>query len=337
MKLKKRGDKTKVYFRADGNSKIGLGHVIRSLALADMLKNHFDCHFIIKNPLPNIKQQVAETCKSIIEIQPFSDYEEEAQEISKTILNGDEIVVLDGYHFNTAYQRTIKNKGCKLVCIDDIHAYHFVADIVINHAGGLKKSDYSTEPYTMIFLGLKYALLRRPFREFAKNRTSLSEETNTFICLGGADPNNNTLEVLKLCCDKAGTGKYFLVIGEAFLYKDSIEEYLNHFQMDIEVLSNLSALEMISYMKKCKRAITSPSTIAYEYLSVGGELYLKTIAENQININNYFLSSGFAFSIQDYPLKNKEATSKALYKQKQAFDGKTDLRYINMFHGLNKP
>ena len=42
------------------------------------------------------------------------------------------IVVLDGYHFDTNYQTKIKQKGCKLVCIDDLHDKHFVADIIIH-------------------------------------------------------------------------------------------------------------------------------------------------------------------------------------------------------------
>ena len=37
--------KPKIYIRADGNSGIGLGHVIRSLALAEMLKEDFNCIF----------------------------------------------------------------------------------------------------------------------------------------------------------------------------------------------------------------------------------------------------------------------------------------------------
>lgn len=33
--------KKKVYFRADGDNKTGLGHVVRSCALAAMLKDEF--------------------------------------------------------------------------------------------------------------------------------------------------------------------------------------------------------------------------------------------------------------------------------------------------------
>ena len=35
-------------------------------------------------------------------------------------LSGDSLVVVDGYHFNTAYQKRIKAIGSKLICIDDL-------------------------------------------------------------------------------------------------------------------------------------------------------------------------------------------------------------------------
>ena len=35
----------KIYFRADASATIGYGHFIRTLALADMLKDDFDCTF----------------------------------------------------------------------------------------------------------------------------------------------------------------------------------------------------------------------------------------------------------------------------------------------------
>ena len=36
----------KIYLRADASAAIGYGHFIRTLALADMLKDDFDCTFL---------------------------------------------------------------------------------------------------------------------------------------------------------------------------------------------------------------------------------------------------------------------------------------------------
>ena len=39
--------KQRIYFRADAGREIGYGHFIRTLALADMLKDDFDCVFVL--------------------------------------------------------------------------------------------------------------------------------------------------------------------------------------------------------------------------------------------------------------------------------------------------
>lgn len=77
-------------------------------------------------------------------------------------------MVLDNYFFTTDYQRAIKEKGCCLVCVDDMHDKHYVADVVINH-GLTDESLFDVEPYTKLCLGFDWALLRHPFIEAVKN------------------------------------------------------------------------------------------------------------------------------------------------------------------------
>jgi spore coat polysaccharide biosynthesis predicted glycosyltransferase SpsG len=119
--------KRKVIFRADAGQNIGYGHFIRSLALADMLRNDFDILFATVNPTDYQKAELAKVC-------PFIGFKEETHfNDFRYFLKGNEIVVLDNYFFTTDYQKAIKEKGCKLVCIDDMHDKHYVADVVINH------------------------------------------------------------------------------------------------------------------------------------------------------------------------------------------------------------
>ena len=102
-------------------------------------------------------------------------------------LQGDEIVVLDNYFFDTGYQRAIKGKGCRLVCIDDMHDKHYVADVVINH--GLTDSAlFDVESYTKLCLGFDWALLRKPFLEAArKKRVPMDRKGKVVVCFGGSD------------------------------------------------------------------------------------------------------------------------------------------------------
>lgn len=320
--------KPKVFFRADGHAKMGLGHVIRSLALADMLKEQFHCAFMIRNPLPSLQQQILQVCENLIELPESENDLEEANHLSQKYLQGDEIVVLDGYHFTTTYQQIIKNKGCKIVAIDDIHACHFVTDVLINHAGGLKNSDYSAEPYTQFCLGLPYVLLRKPFREAAQNRNYPNRKAdNIFICLGGADPNNDTLGVLKKCIESNKFRTFYVVIGGAYQYRKELDDFIANLDFDIKLLSNLSAEEMVHYMKQCETAVTPPSTTSYEYLSVGGDLYLKVIADNQKRMHSYLTSQSLA---KDFDLDFNSQVQRTT----NPFDGQQKKRFLRLFNAL---
>jgi len=206
---------------------------------------------------------------------------------------------------------------------------------VINHAGGLTQQDYSTADYTQLFLGLQYSLLRKPFREAAKQRDTIGEPKQVFMCLGGADPNNDTIEVLKKCASESDFSQIHLVLGGAYLHQDELNKYLKQANLKVLIHRNLDAMQMVALMQKCGVAITPPSTIAYEYLSTGGTLFLKVIADNQLNINRYFLHAGLAFSFEkDFPKVTKEQVNQAQQKQVELLDGKMQQRYLHIFKQL---
>lgn len=146
----------KVYFRADASANIGYGHFVRTLALADILKDNFDCIFFTCHPTLYQIKEMGKVCRYVAldSKTHFDDF--------LSSLQGDEIVVLDNYFYHTEYQREIKNKGCKLVCIDDIHDKHYVADVLINPSL-TDVSLFDVEPYTNLCLGFEWMLLRKAF------------------------------------------------------------------------------------------------------------------------------------------------------------------------------
>ena len=165
FKLKKL--KQKVCLRADAGISIGYGHFIRTLALADILSAEFDCVFYTAEPNPYQIGEMQKVC-SYVSLPEASKFE-----TFLAALDGTEIVVLDNYFYTTDYQREIKARGCKLVCIDDVHDMHYVADAVINHAPGTHESQFCKEDYTKLYLGPDYLLLRKEFREATRKYTSL--------------------------------------------------------------------------------------------------------------------------------------------------------------------
>lgn len=327
--------RTKIFFRTDGNSQIGLGHIFRSLALADLLQPYFESVFFIQQPIETIKERIS-AVGTLVELPLTDDLDQEAQFLVDNHLSGKEIVVLDGYHFRTSYQKIIKTKPVQLVCIDDIYAYPFWADAIINHAGGIQASIYNKKPTTCCYLGLDYALLQAPFLAAARSKNYTQQESNTlFICLGGADPKNDTLKVLKLIATKNSTASIFLVLGASYQHQDVLDAYLKNSSLNVTKLSNLSATEMVTYMERSSAAICPPSTISYEYLSVGGCLYLYTIADNQHQIFDFFVQQQIAFDFNNYPVSASKI-NKAIELQEAWFDGKSEQKLQKVFLQLSR-
>ncbi|QNP52112.1 hypothetical protein H9L05_19855 [Hymenobacter qilianensis] len=60
----------RLVLRADGNPRIGLGHVMRLLALADILRDEFGCVFVIQEPDAVLLIQLQKSCLEVVEMPP---------------------------------------------------------------------------------------------------------------------------------------------------------------------------------------------------------------------------------------------------------------------------
>lgn len=335
---------TKLIIRADGNSQMGLGHVIRSLALAQMLNDHFECIFMVRNPLPSLQEQILDICNDLIILPNCSDDLDEAKQIANTYLTGNEIVVLDGYHFITKYQQTIKDTGCKVVCIDDIHAYHFVADVVINHAPSATQKHYSTDKETKMLLGLDYALLRPVFHKIASQGCdqdkSAIQRQGIFICLGGSDHQNITSPLIRYVSEVKEIERVNVVVGAANQYKSEI---LNESKKDkrIIVQENLSSEKMAELMARSSIAIVPASTISLEAIACGCKIICGFYVDNQLEYYQYYEQSHEVTTIGDFRHINntivKEKLKKSLNSQNKVsnlIDGRAPERLLEQMIAL---
>ncbi|MBF9253779.1 UDP-2,4-diacetamido-2,4,6-trideoxy-beta-L-altropyranose hydrolase [Pontibacter sp. 172403-2] len=332
-------NKTRIIFRADGNSKIGLGHVVRSLALASMLREEFECVFAIQSPDKNLQEQIKQVCHGLI-LLPFCTPEAERfRHELDAYLSEKEIVVLDGYHFETAYQESIKAKGCPFFCIDDIHRYTFIADAVLNQAGGVAPEKYKTAPYTKLLLGPAYALLRPPFLQASKSGRSMpASPLKLLLNMGGADPENYTLQVATELAGVESINHIEIVTGGAYKHQQALERWLTY-KPKYKLYQNLDATQMCQLMQECAIAVTSASGVAYEYAAVGGALFVLKTADNQQALFEFLTDSGIAGKYEPGQKCLKQSINQAfqeyLQAQRQYFDGQSDIRLRQVFGQLS--
>ncbi|WP_302608108.1 UDP-2,4-diacetamido-2,4,6-trideoxy-beta-L-altropyranose hydrolase, partial [uncultured Bacteroides sp.] len=245
----------KIYFRADASATIGYGHFIRTLALADMLKDGFDCTFFTCHPTSYQVSEMEKVC-------PFIPLQEETHSADfLSHLQGDEIVVLDNYFFTTDYQRAIKQKGCRLVCIDDMHDKHYVADVVINH-GVTNEKLFSIEPYTQLCLGYDWALLRFPFLQPPQRQQKDRKIEKAVVCFGGSDKNNLTERFVSFLQKEPSVKQIVAIVGDKYQTDNVSQSYSK-----VQYRHNLSASEMSDIFSQSDVAFLSASTVCLEALS----------------------------------------------------------------------
>ncbi|GEO04643.1 hypothetical protein AAE02nite_23070 [Adhaeribacter aerolatus] len=327
----------RIIFRADGNAHIGLGHLTRSLALATMLTEENTCVFITQAPASEFITSLEKAGIGIIPLPVTPDYKQEASSLAN-MLKPTDVVVLDGYVFDTYYQRTLRSKVNKILCLDDIHAFPFLADAIINPAGGITPNNYQAETYTHFFLGPGYALLREPFLEAATQTRDIKKIQNILLNMGGADPENQTLHLLQSVLRNQKNLNVQVVVGAAYRYYNELQKYVQQYS-NISVHQNLDAEAMCALMKNCEAAILPPSSVAYEWCSISGLLFVHQIADNQKDLAAFLTQQGLALPLNQLEevLADPDRTeiiTQQINQQRRFFDGKSKTRLKRIFSDL---
>ncbi len=316
----------KVLFRVDGNSEIGMGHLIRCLSLALMLKDSFEIEFHCIYVPESVETSLINhgfKCIKIVDNDFFLKQ-----------LNFSHVVVLDHYKLGFDYQKKIKNLGCKLVCIDDLHQGEFFADLIINHSPGINESDYKAQTFTKFALGLDYALLRPAFliqdKEIKKNDVI----NNVFICFGGSDTFNFTLKVLKILYEYKYFNRIIIVTGVSYLHDEELNEFTNDLK-NIERFKNIDENKMIDLMNQSDLLIVPASGILLEAFATGAFLISGMCVDNQKYLfegfknQNLIISAG-KFTIEEIKIALNNALNRK-YIHKKGIDGKQKTRLKHKF------
>lgn len=278
--------KRKIYFRADAGPEIGYGHYIRSLALADMLKQDFECTMFTQSPTDYQLQEAKDICPVVTlpaddsKFGAFLEY-----------LHGDEIVVLDNYFFTTDYQRAIKAKGCQLVCIDDMHDKHYVADAIINQGLELHDEMFSAEPYTRMYTGIGYSMLRKPFLQHSTNTEK--ENGSVVVAFGGSDPHDLTHEYITMLLAKPSVAHIYAIVGDAYQGKIITDEHVSYCR-------NLSAQDVSALFTKVEYALLPASTMMREALACGCRILGGYYIDNQEDDFVKYCRLNYIYGIDDF-------------------------------------
>lgn len=321
--------KSKVFIRADGSSQTGLGHLVRCIALANMLKENFEIIFVCREIPDDTKLAIEKNNMTVKIIENEKDF-------FNMIESGD-VIVLDSYEFDTQYQKNIKEKKAELVCIDDLHDKEFAADLIINHAPGITPEKYKAKLYTQFALGTEYALLRPEFIEQAKQEREIDNIETVFICFGGGDAKNFTESTLRTVLSFDSFKKIIVVTGSGYTHEESLKKLV---QTDsrVEYHNSVNAEKMCELMSLSDLAIVPSSGILLEALAAGCKIISGMTADNQKYVYSNYLNENYFIDAKDFNSENLDSAIKLSFDDKHTskkkIDGKSKERLLKLFRQL---
>lgn len=317
----------RIIFRADGNAVIGLGHLVRSLALAAIVRPVAECWVAVQAPTPAVRQLIEEAQVRLWEL-PARAAAPEAAALAPQ-LSARDIVVLDGYQFDTSYQQTLAASGCRLVAIDDLRAWPMAVDLVINHSPGVTREQYQAGPQTRFCLGPEYSLLRAPFLAQARRPEPPAAIRRVLLCFGGADPLQLTCRCLAVLLSLPGLEEIGVVTGGAFLHLEALHALAATLPAGRVVFhQNAPAKEMAALLQWPQAVVCPASSILIESLVLGKAALTGYYADNQRPLADYVHQHRQAHSLGDFTVLSDEALQAALEQGLHALAHQSRVPYV---------
>ncbi|WP_320006683.1 UDP-2,4-diacetamido-2,4,6-trideoxy-beta-L-altropyranose hydrolase [Maridesulfovibrio sp.] len=299
--------------RADANSSIGIGHVMRCLALAEeWIARGGDA--VLAGNISNqaLLETITKFGLKFVSIKAsYPDSEQDAKQlinIARPLAAGSWIV-LDGYFFDAEYQNQIRQAHPNTLVMDDYnHLDEYDCAVLLNQNLGSESIKYRINPDAQILAGVQYTMLRNEFRKAAQNKLeNPGNEFNILISMGGADAKNSTATILKALNEVPADMRIKVIAGPANPHLENLYEQARTSVHDIEIKSNVS--NMAELIAASDLFIGAGGSSCWEVCCIGRPLIIISTADNQLRIAEQLQAAGAALYLgKDESVQKNEIT-----------------------------
>jgi UDP-2,4-diacetamido-2,4,6-trideoxy-beta-L-altropyranose hydrolase len=318
----------RLLIRTDGDDAIGTGHVMRMLALAEVAQGlGHTVEFATAQLDDGLERRLKQRSFQIerASVDPGSDEDLHWLE-AHVVARSPDWVVLDGYHFDTRFQHSIRETGCRILFLDDYqHCEQYSADLILNQSPSAVPELYPRRARsTRLLLGPEYALLREDFFEHGLVERKISERADhVLVLIGGADPVNATewvLDALALIPDRNLRAR--VVLGPSNLRAEALQTRTD--DPRIELLKTPADLPAL--MEECDLAVSAAGGTSYELCFMGVPTMLVVLAENQEGLANSLAESSACESLGWHRALTPTELAEAIDRLRSDADRRTRLR-----------
>jgi len=284
-----------VVFRADASPEIGGGHIMRCLALANILRDKgaeiwFACRTQTFDTLPILKNSKY----NLMELPEHSSGHRELKDALPQV----EWLIVDHYGLDANWITPLRGWAQHVMVIDDLADRSLDCDLLLDQTLGREDGDYRPlTPETCTYLlGPEFALLRPEFAALrsqclTRRRTPTKQgPTKVLVALGATDPKNVTMTVLETLNSISTDIEITIVLGSGAPHLSAIRDTSISHRHPTSVL--VDASDMATLMAHADIAIGASGTSSWERCCVGLPTIAIELADNQHEISRTLSEAG---------------------------------------------
>lgn len=301
--------------RADANSQIGSGHVMRCLALAQAWQDAGGRAIFLTAPgAPLLEERLrAENCDVHHQTQPAGSVADAWATANLARTLNAAWIVIDGYELRTPHFNELKQPGWRVLRIDDFGLPSGSrADTVLNQNLYAERGLYAALPQTQLLIGTSYALLRREFQARPQPLRNEAQRTGKIlVTMGGGDPDNVTLRILEALQLAAAPDMEVVVIaGASNVHLPSLCEAVVRLPFPARVESNVTA--MPDLMAWADIAISAAGSTVWELAYMGVPSLVAVLADNQRSVAGALAQHNIAINLGEADALEPRALARQL-------------------------
>ena len=280
--------------RVDSSLDIGYGHVMRCLTIADYLRDFgHEVEFCSRDCNANLNRRIIEKGfpLNIINVKNPKDswlghsQQEDASEVLKLLEKKDfDWLIVDHYCIDEIWESLVKQKAKAIWVLDDLVNRPHSCNLILDTTLARDPIEYNKKDQSCkVYAGSRYAILRKPFlklreKVFAK-RESFKKVNRVLINLGGTDPLNLTLNVVKTFSDSSyGPISFDIIANQKSKNYEELKSFCE-LKENLHVYGYVENIEEMIY--KADLCIGAAGVSAYERASLGLPSILIQVADNQ--------------------------------------------------------
>ena len=278
----------KAVIRADASQKIGGGHIMRCLTLADILsENGWQCSFAVNHETIETVPLLKASQHHILLLN--TEFKNET-ELIKQHIDSCNWMIVDHYGLDREFQEQAREFSENILVIDDLANRAHDCDILLDQTHGRKEYDYKNvlPKKTKLLLGSNYALLRPDFaklRATAKNkRSNHSNLKRILVSMGASDPHGINVKILKVIQKENLDLIIDVAIGNGDPKKMGLTQIADHMKQEVKFHSFKSNIAKL--MLDADLAIGAAGSTSWERCCLGLPTLMIITAENQQKIAN---------------------------------------------------